>query len=140
MRAITADIHSYQISAIADADTFGELAAGLMLITEAQWEAEPLPGQLWQGNIPASFHTPVVPVPEEITMRQARLALFGAGLLGAVDAAMNGLPSPTKEVALIEWEYAATVRRKSPWIMQLGPALGLTPEQIDQLFIAGAAL
>ncbi len=35
-------------------------------------------------------------IPQEVTMRQARLALLGAGLLGGVDAAIASLPSPTK--------------------------------------------
>lgn len=140
MRAITADISTYEISAIYDADSFGDLPRNLMLITEDKWGAEPLPGQLWQGNIPATFHTPVLPVPEEITMRQARLVLLGAGLLSLVDAALNSLPSPHKEAAHIEWEYASGVRRDSPLIAQLGPALGLTAEQVDDLFRQGATL
>ena len=70
----------------------------------------------------------------EVTMRQARLALLGAGKLAEVDAALASLPSPLKEAAQIEWEYAATVRRDSPLIAQLGPALGMTDDAIDALF------
>jgi hypothetical protein len=39
-------------------------------------------------------------------MRQARLALLGAGKLTAITAAMNALPEPTKSAALITWEYS----------------------------------
>lgn len=76
----------------------------------------------------------------EVSMRQARLALLGAGKLAAVDAALGSLPSPLKEAAQIEWEYAATVRRDSPLIAQLGPALGMDDAAIDALFEAAAVL
>lgn len=81
-----------------------------------------------------------VPVPSAITMRQARLALLGAGLLQHVNNAIDAMPGQAGEAVLIEWEYAQEVQRQSPLIGALGPALGITPEQIDQLFIAGAAL
>lgn len=79
-------------------------------------------------------------VPEAISMRQARLALLGAGKLGAVDTEIAALPSPEKEAAQIEWEYATEVRRDSALISQLGPALGLDDTAIDALFVAGAGL
>ena len=79
-------------------------------------------------------------VPASITMRQARLALLGAGLLATVDQAIAAMPGVEGEAARIEWEYAQEVRRDSPLIAALGPALGLTAEQIDGLFVAGAAL
>lgn len=80
------------------------------------------------------------PVPEAVSMRQARLALLGAGLLGAIDAAINSLPSPQKEAAAIEWDYASDVRRDSPLLESLAPALGLTDAQIDALFITAFTL
>jgi hypothetical protein len=79
-------------------------------------------------------------VPQEITMRQARLVLLGAGLLSSVQGAIDGLPSPQKEAAQIEWEYSNTLQRRNPFVLTLGPALGLTAEQIDALFIQGATL
>jgi len=62
MRAITADIVTHEISAIGDADSFGELAPNLMLITENNWTADPQPGQMWAGDIPATFY----PSPEDV--------------------------------------------------------------------------
>ena len=43
-----------------------------------------------------------VAVPQTVTMRQARLALLGAGLLAGVDAAIASLPEPDKSAAIIE--------------------------------------
>lgn len=84
---------------------------------------------------------PVPPqVPQSVTMRQARLALLGAGLLSQVDAAIASLPSPQKEAAQIEWEYAAVVQRNSGLVPAMAQALGMTEAQIDDLFIAAEAL
>ncbi len=82
----------------------------------------------------------LVRVPKEVTMRQARLALRTAGKLAAVAAAIDAMPSPNKENAQIEWEYSNTLRRDHPLVTALGPALSLTGEQLDQLFITAATL
>lgn len=85
--------------------------------------------------------TPAAPtVPASVTMRQARLALLRAGMLSSVSAAISAMPGDEGEAARIEWEYAATVERSSALIAGLIPALGMTVEQIDQLFILAATL
>lgn len=85
--------------------------------------------------------TPPAPsVPYEVTMRQARLVLLGAGLLDDVEAAINALPSPIKEQARIEWDYSSTVQRHNGLVSQLGPLLGLTEAQLDSMFIAAKAI
>lgn len=87
-----------------------------------------------------SAPAPAPVIPDAITMRQARLALLDAGLLATVDQAIASMSGVEGEAARIEWEYAMEVRRDSPLIAALGPALGLTGEQIDALFVAGAGL
>jgi hypothetical protein len=88
----------------------------------------------------AEANTPP-PVPASVSMRQARLALLGAGILSQVDAAIAGIADPTARVAAqIDWEYATEVRRQSPLITALAPALGLTSEDVDNLFYAAAAI
>jgi hypothetical protein len=83
----------------------------------------------------------IVPeVPQSVTMRQARMALLGAGKLSAVDAAINSMPEPQKSAARIEWEYSNEVQRANGLVSALGPALGMTDEQIDALFVAAAKL
>lgn len=82
-----------------------------------------------------------VPVPDVVTMRQARIALLRAGLLSQVDAAIAAMPAETGgDEARITWAYGAEVRRDGPLIGQLAPGLGLTDEQIDSLFIEAATL
>ena len=82
----------------------------------------------------------IAAVPAAVTMRQARLALLGAGLLAGVKAAINALPSKQKEAAKIEWEYATDVQRSSGLVLMMGAALGLDDAALDALFVAAAAL
>lgn len=80
------------------------------------------------------------PVPEVVTMRQARLALLQAGKLNDVDAAINALASPQKEEAQISWEYSTEVRRDSDLVKQLAPGLGLDDVALDALFTQASKL
>ena len=97
-----------------------------------QWLADggvPLPPEPARPHVPAS-----------VTMRQARLALLGAGLLASVDAAIDSLPSPQKEAARIEWEYATEVQRSSGLVPMMVVALGLDDAALDALFIEADGL
>ena len=80
------------------------------------------------------------PLPTVVTMRQARLALLQQGLLSQVQLAIDSLPSPQKEAAQIEWEYATEVRRDSSLVQNLSVGLDLTDEQIDSLFLLASTL
>ena len=82
----------------------------------------------------------VVAVPEVVTMRQARLALLGAGLLAQVNTAVANMPGAEGDAARIEWEYAQEVRRDSPLVAALSVALGLTDETLDNLYKVAAGL
>lgn len=83
---------------------------------------------------------PSVVVPESVTMRQARLALHAAGLLTQVEAAINALPEPSRTEARIEWDHSREVFRNRDFVLMLGASLGLTSEQMDELFITAATL
>lgn len=102
------------------------------------WSYAPPTGEEGSG----AFAAPFVANPEpaavtSITMRQARLALLAAGKLADVQAAIEGLSSPIKEAAQIEWEYAATVERDNALLQMLVPALNL---DLDALFAQGSQL
>lgn len=89
-----------------------------------------------------NYVDPVVPpeVPQSVTMRQARLALLQAGKLSAVDAAIAGMAGVEGDSARIEWDYSNEVQRAQPLVAALGGVLGMTSEQLDQLFITAATL
>ena len=92
-------------------------------------------GDLWDGTQYTTPPPPPAPVPAEITMRQARLALLGAGKLAAVDTAINAMDEPAKSAAKIEWEYSQEVQRHNGFVSVLAPMLGMTAEQTDALFV-----
>ncbi len=97
-------------------------------------------GEWWQTWI-GRASTPEEYRPEMVvTMRQARLALLSAGKLSLVNAAIAGLPEGEKEAAEIQWEYGSEVERLSPLVVGLMPALGMTEEEIDALFVLAGTL
>lgn len=98
-------------------------------------QIEPGPDGLPQ--VKAAEHAPA---PQSVTMRQARLALLTAEKLGMVELALAGLPSPQREAAAIEWEFAATVDRESPLVTTMTAALGMTDDELDQLFMLASTL
>lgn len=118
-----ATAHAAQIRA-AIAQCQAAIDAGGLVMTDAEMDAI--------RNAPV--------VPRAVTMRQARLALLGAGVLASVDAAINAMPEPTKSAARIEWEYSQEVQRHNGFVAALGPALGMSSAQIDALFVAAAKL
>ena len=76
------------------------------------------------------------PVPQQVTMRQARLALLSTGLLDDVEAVF----SAAGRAAQLEWEYAAVVNRSNPAIAAVQQQQGMTDAQIDDLFREAAKL
>jgi hypothetical protein len=96
-------------------------------------------GDTWTGDTFSRVSEPVK-VPTIVSMRQARLALFNAGKLAAVDTAIENMTSPQREKAQIYWEYSTQVSRYGPMTLAIGSAVGLTSAEIDSLFIEAALL
>lgn len=82
----------------------------------------------------------VQPVPTTVTMRQAQRALYDAGLLASVEAAIASFPGTLGDKARIDWRTAQEVKRSDPIVQALIPSLGLTEPQLDALFTAAAAI
>ncbi len=77
----------------------------------------------------------------DISPRQIRLALLASGITElAVDSVIDGLSSPSKEQAMIAWKFSTTFQRNVPIIESLGAVLGLSPEQLDDLWKLGITL
>src|SRR5690625_1881611 len=82
----------------------------------------------------------IEPVPDAVSQRRARLALLNAGLLSQAEAVFESLPEPQRTAALIEWEYATHISRHTQLVATLTPALGLSEEEVDNLFRAAAQI
>jgi hypothetical protein len=117
----TAEAGSVAISSV---DTPAEWAALL------EWADAP-------GNAIAGYVEPPPSVPRIVSRAQGRIALLRAGLLGAAETAIAA--SVDAELQ-IWWADAQEFRRDSPRIAAVGTALGLTPAQIDALFVSAATV
>ena len=76
------------------------------------------------------------PVPQQVTMRQARLELLRRALLDDMEAVITA----AGHEAQIQWEYASVVERSNPVIAIVQQQHGMTDAQIDDLFREAAKL
>lgn len=69
---------------------------------------------------------------------QARAALHLAGLLGSIESVMASPETPA--LASLAWADAQEFKRNSPTIAAMAGALGLTSQQLDELFTTAAGI
>ena len=74
-------------------------------------------------------------VPQTITPLQAKLQLLKLGLLDEVEA----LVTSDRKVQLY-WEYASVVERDNAMLLLMANNIGLTSEQVDEMFIEASKL
>ena len=79
-------------------------------------------------------------VPQQVYRTQAKKALALAGLLTTVETLIEGMAGQEGTFARIDWNDSLTFNRDNALINTMGTALGLTTEQLDQLFITAATL
>jgi hypothetical protein len=75
-------------------------------------------------------------VPQTVSPRQARLALIQSGLYNQVNTTINTSDQTTQ----VWWEFASTIDRQNPILIQVATQIGLQAYQIDALFILAATL
>ena len=71
-----------------------------------------------------------------VTPMQFRLALDGAGLLDACEAAVAAAPRAVQ----IAWNFVVAIERLSPQVAQFSGQLNIAPEQVDAVFEAAAQI
>lgn len=71
----------------------------------------------------------------KVNLAQARIALRRKGLMQIVLDVISQMPSPQKEDAQDFLDYAPTVERMHPLVLTMQGALGMSDEQMDDLFI-----
>ena len=78
---------------------------------------------------------------QAVTPRQMRIALVRSGIsLDTIESVINDLPEPTKTVTRVTWEYSVEFQRNNPLLNTMAPILGLSKQQIDNLFILASTL
>ena len=95
----------------------------------------------WRCYFAGEIQRPVAPenpVPQEVDALQGLKAIDAAGLSAAYEAWANDPKRKFLEKAFIN--RARTWRRDDPVLAAGATALGLTSEQLDQLFVLAATL
>lgn len=113
----------------------------LLAVNYTQFPDTPIESWTWNGNVIVTDSTKLAAfnaslVPKVVSMRQARLALLQSGLLDQVSAAVQA----GSQADQITWEYATEVNRDDGLVSNLAVALGLTSQQLDDLFTLAATL
>jgi hypothetical protein len=104
--------------------------------------AQVAPGWFYDG---ASFTPPPPPepqpepVPQTVSRFQARAALFLAGKLADAEAAVEAAAAENPLIALA-WREAIEWKRTSPALNALAAQIGMTGEDVDDLFRTAATL
>jgi hypothetical protein len=80
---------------------------------------------------------PAIPprVPREIPNWRCKAVLLQMGLLHTVEAIFATLPEPDQTIALLAWRGDGKVARQGRTVLGLASALGLTAEQVDDMFL-----
>lgn len=86
-------------------------------------------GSSWQP--PTEKGSPTL-IPQEVSMRQARVALHLKGLLSDASAAIESFGD---EITKIEWHYAQVLKRDWPALETIASLLNLSSSEVDDLFI-----
>ena len=96
---------------------------------------------------PPEPEEPPVPEPEPdgpptvVTRAQGKAALIQAGLWADVLAYVDAIADPTQQaLARVALDDTTEWRRDSPFLATAAAALGLTDQQLDDLFVAAAAI
>ena len=123
-------IDSGTVANIIEADADFSDSIGAVLAQEAGI------GWSYAGGVFTAPPVPPVPVPQQVTMRQACIQLEADGLLDDVEAVVATLP----RIYQIEWQRASVVLRDNPLVEIVRQQQGMTAEQIDTLFINASNL
>lgn len=91
--------------------------------------------RVWTEAQNAPVETGPPPVPAEVSKLRLKRALRAEGLEPAFKAALAAASVEVQE----DWADAAAIERADPLVTTFAGALGLTNEQVDDLFRAAAA-
>jgi hypothetical protein len=79
-------------------------------------------------------------IPKVVTSRQMHKALALAGKLSTIKAFIASLPEPNKTLVDIEFNQSNEFQRDNALLNQMAPMIGLSSEQVDQMFIFASSL
>ncbi len=81
------------------------------------------------------------PVPQVVTRRQAKQALYLRSKLALVQPAIDAIQEPTQRALMqIEWDDSQEFVRTRASLIAIGTAIGLDSNGLDELFTLAATL
>ena len=81
------------------------------------------------------FEAPLPAVPAEVTRRQALTVIKLAGLKGAIDAAIESITDDSQRIAAeTYWQESLHFERDNPLLNSLAEGVGITQEQLNNMF------
>ena len=98
----------------------------------------------WRDN--KAIGTPVLEdiptiMPQTVSRAQGKASLLMFGLLDDVEAYIEAMPEGVdKKLALLAYNETNEWHRESPFLQQMASEIGLTQEQLDNLFIVAATI
>lgn len=100
--------------------------------------------QLGDGEVFSEMEPAPSPVPDSVTLTQAKLALLQTGKLDAVNSAVNAaialMPGTQGQQAQIYWASADRLDRSNPLLQAVASSAGLSSADLDNLFTLAATL
>ena len=93
---------------------------------EAEWNAMEAD---WEANEPQRRREKMT-----VSNKDLRLALNSAGVYGDIEGAMAKSTNTTE--LEIHWNFSTHINRLDPWVVEVGLALGMDDDQLDELFEA----
>lgn len=120
----------------------------------SQWQlTEALPNSelkkpIWNGSEWIEGATPEeiaeanrAKVPESISQMKLRKQLILSGIsIASIDALIQSLPQPNRDLIYTMWEYAVVFDRNNPELNAMAEMLNISQEQLDEIFINGNLL
>lgn len=98
-----------------------------------EWIEGATPEEIAQANKPI--------VPESISQMKLRKQLILSGIsISSIDNLIQSLPQPDRDIIYTMWEYAVVFDRVNPELNAMAQMLGITQEQLDNIFINGNLL
>lgn len=89
---------------------------------------------IFQDRVEQTWKIDKKPIPTEIPLWAFRSILTLQGYASQVDSLILALPEPQKTIANVQWQYGNFIERNHPLIDALGAELGLTKEDINNIF------
>lgn len=101
-----------------------------------------IPGNtnVYEDKVEIEWNIIPIPGPTEVPLWAFRAILTILNIAPQVESLINSLPEPQKTVANVQWQYGNYIERNHPLINSLGSELGLTKEQIDNIFLEASKL